>query len=231
MIILRGVAVSLAGKKILQDINLDLAENTRTAVVGQSGSGKSTLLKLLCFMVHPASGRIEYRGSRVEPLSLPALRRKIPMTEQEPVLWGETVRENLTLPFTFHSAGKDRAPEGEKLAGLLECVQLGPDILDAPVGSLSGGEKQRVAIARALCLEPEALLLDEPTSALDLVTAERVFDSIINRFPGLALIVVTHSPGLIERTQKQVLLRQGRIISVERNLSPVSLKEFLGSRS
>ena len=231
MIVLRGVAVSLAGKKILQDIDLELGESTRTAVVGQSGSGKSTLLKILCFMVHPASGRIEYRGARIKPQSLPALRRKIPMTEQEPVLWGETVRENLTLPFTFHSAGKDQAPEGEKLDGLLECVRLEPDILDAPVSSLSGGEKQRVAIARALCLGPEALLLDEPTSALDLVTAQRVFDNIIKRFPGIALIVVTHSPELIERTQKQVLLRQGRIISVERNLSPASLKKFLGSES
>ncbi len=228
---LRRAAVSLAGKTILQDIDLKLDESVRTAVVGRSGAGKSTLLKLLCFMVHPTSGTVEYRGAQVKPSSLPALRRKIPMTEQEPVLWGETVRENLTLPFTFHSAGKDQAPEGEKLAGLLECIQLEPGILDAPVSSLSGGEKQRVAIARALCLEPEALLLDEPTSALDLVTAERVFDNIINRFPGLSLILVTHSPGLIERTQKQILLRQGRIISVEQNLSPGSLKDFLGSET
>ena len=153
------------------------------------------------------------------------------MTEQEPVLWGETIRDNLILPFTFHSAGKDQAPDWEKLVSLLECVQLEPSILDDPVSSLSGGEKQRIAIARALCLEPEALLLDEPTSALDLVTAERVFDNIINRFPGISLIVVTHSPGLIERTQKQVLLQQGRIISVERNLSPGSLKDFLGSET
>lgn len=231
MFTLRRVAVSLAGKKILQDIDLDLDQNTRTAVVGRSGSGKSTLLKLLCFMIHPASGTVEYRGALVKPALLPALRRKIPLTQQEPVLWGETIRDNLSLPFTFHSAGKDRAPEGAKLAGLLECVQLEPDILDEPVGSLSGGEKQRVAIARALSLEPEALLLDEPTSALDLFTAERIFDNIINRFPGLALIVVTHSPGLIERTQKQVLMRQGKIISVERDLSPGSLKEFLGSKS
>ena len=231
MLELRRVEVSLAGKKILQDIDLELDQNTRTAVVGLSGSGKSTLLKLLCFMIRQASGTVRYRGSQVEPSSLPLLRRKIPLTKQEPVLWGETVRDNLTLPFTFLSAGENRAPEGGKLAGLLECVQLGPGILDDPIGSLSGGEKQRVAIARALCLEPEALLLDEPTSALDLVTAERVFDNIIDRYPGLALIVVTHSPGLIERTQKQILLQQGRIISVEHNLSPASLKEFLGSKS
>lgn len=231
MFTLRGVAVSLAGKTILQDIDLELDESVRTAVVGRSGAGKSTLLKLLCFMVHPASGTVEYRGAQVKHSSLPALRRKIPMIRQEPVLWGETIRANLTLAFTFHSAGKDQAPDREKLAGMLECVELEPGILDQPVSGLSGGEKQRVAIARALCLKPEALLLDEPTSALDLVTAQRVFDNIIRNFPRLALIVVTHSPGLVERTQKQILMRQGRIISVERNLSPGSLKDFLGSET
>lgn len=224
---LQNVNVNISGKTILAGIDLCLPEGVRAAIVGPSGSGKSTLLKLLCFMVKPSSGSVEFDGQRASALSIPALRRKIPLTYQEPVLWGETVAENFTLPFTFNSAIGERGPSDEEIAAYLECVELDPEFLHKRVDTLSGGEKQRVAIARALCLKPRALLLDEPTSALDLVTAENIFNNITASLPGLALIMATHSPELIQRTRMQVLIKDGRIQSVEESLDISKLKKFL----
>jgi len=229
MFTLRNVEVTLNGKTILQDIDLHLPEGVRAAVVGASGSGKTTLLKLLCFMVRHCAGTVEYRGRLVKATEVEKLRRKIPLTHQEPLLWETTVFDNLTLPFTFRSARGVEVPTREQLADYLECVELDPGFLEKPVRNLSGGEKQRVAIARALCLEPEALLLDEPTSALDIVTAEKIFDNILARYPSLTLIAVTHSAALIARTDRQILLRQGRLHSVEEGLTASRLKKFLGA--
>jgi ABC-type bacteriocin/lantibiotic exporter with double-glycine peptidase domain len=224
---LQHVDVNISGKPILRDIDCAIREGEWTAVAGPSGSGKTTLLKLLCFMVRPSAGSVEFRGSPVAPPALTAIRRRAPLTLQEPVLPARTVRENLTLAYGFQSARGEQPPADQELAACLACAELDPGMLDQEVQGLSGGEKQRVAIARALCLRPEALLLDEPTSALDTVTAGRIFDNLRRERPGLTVVMATHSEALIERTEAQVLLGQGRVSSVERGLSPGRLKAFL----
>lgn len=226
---LRSVGVTLGGKPVLTDVDLELERGSRTAVVGRSGSGKSTLLRLLCFLQRPGSGELMFRGAIPDPSQVAAVRRRVPMVHQEPLLWEDTVADNLTLPFSYASAGNSSPPSEDKLAELLEISGLEAELLHARSASLSGGEKQRVAIARALALAPEALLLDEPTSALDLLTAESLFDSLTGHFPGLTIVLVTHSPSLVERCDRQVLLEGGRVRASRQGVRADQLREFLES--
>ncbi len=227
MLKLHDVSVSLGGKTVLDSVSLELARASRTAIVGRSGSGKSTLLRLLCFLLRPASGSVLVDGRQPEAGEMTALRRKLPMVHQEPLLWGDTVLDNLTRPFDFLSAAGCQPPGRDELAALLEVVGLEGDMLGAPGASLSGGEKQRVAVARALVLQPEALLLDEPTSALDLLTAEKLFDNLTVSYPKLTIVVVTHSSSLVERCGHQVLLGEGRVLATRQGVRADELRAFL----
>lgn len=159
-----------------------------------------------------------------------ALRRRLPMVHQEPLLWAGSVLDNLTLPYGYASAEDRQAPGRDELVSLLEVVGLDRDKLDVSSASLSGGEKQRVAVARALALKPEAILLDEPTSALDLLTAEQLFDNLVASFPKLTIIVVTHSPSLVERCQRQILLGEGRVLASRRGVRTAEFRAFLENR-
>ncbi|MBW7997074.1 MAG: ATP-binding cassette domain-containing protein [Candidatus Glassbacteria bacterium] len=224
---LKQVNVTLGGKLVLDSVNLTLKTGGRTAVVGRSGSGKSTLLRLLCFMLRPDSGTVTYNSLAPGPAEITGIRRRLPMVHQEPLLWGGTVADNLTLPYTYASAGGTGSPLEDELAGLLEATRLDGDMLHVRADKLSGGEKQRVAIARALALRPEAILLDEPTSALDLITAEEVFDSIAEAFPELTIVLVTHSPSLVERCGRQILLEAGRVRASRDGIRADELRSFL----
>jgi ABC-type methionine transport system ATPase subunit len=226
---LQDVSVSFGGKTVLAGVDLDLARASRTAIVGRSGSGKSTLLRLLCFLQRPCSGHVLVNGSQPGAGEITAVRRKLPMVHQEPLLWDGTVLDNLTRPFGYASAVDRQVPGSEELAALLEAVGLERGRLSALSSSLSGGEKQRVAMARALALRPDALLLDEPTSALDLLTAENLFDNLARSFPELTIVVVTHSPSLVERCQRQVLLGEGRVLASRQGMRADELRAFLES--
>ncbi|MCE5271940.1 ATP-binding cassette domain-containing protein [bacterium] len=228
---LQGVEVSGAGgKRLLSGIGFSLPAGSWSAVSGPSGSGKSTLLKVLSLLLRPSAGSLFIQGAPPERHSVTALRRRLPLVMQEPVLLGRTVREDLAEAFSFAAAEGAAPPAGERLDTLLDAVELPSDILDRDSARLSGGEKQRVAIARALALEPQAVLLDEPTSALDLVTAERVFDNLSRIWPGLNLVLVTHSKPLIDRTVTQFLLRGGRLERVAHGLTDSELRQFLEVR-
>ncbi len=227
MLKLQDVSVSLGGAVVLDGVNLELTRSSRTAIVGRSGSGKSTLLRLLCLLQRPDAGSVLVNGRQPAAHEVTAIRRALPMVHQEPLLWDGSVLDNLTLPYGYASAEGRQAPDRDELASLLEAVGLDGDMLDTSSTSLSGGEKQRVAVARALALRPEAILLDEPTSALDLLTAENLFDNLANSFPELTIIVATHSPSLVERCRRQILLGRGRVLASRRGVRADELRAFL----
>lgn len=150
-------------KSIINTKQLTIPTDTVTAVTGPSGSGKSTLLRLLNYLVTPDSGTVSYKGKPYTDWEPTELRRQVMMLPQQPVLFGETVAENLQAGRLF--SGREEAPD-EKLTAAAQQCMLDKKLRD-PAENLSGGEQQRLSLARLLLAGPQVYLLDEPTSALD----------------------------------------------------------------
>jgi putative ABC transport system ATP-binding protein len=201
----REVAAGYGGgaAPVLSGVSFTVARGARVVVLGRSGSGKSTLLRLLNRLVEPLAGTIWVEGrplSMHEPL---ALRRRVALVGQTPVVFEGTVRDNLrTRP--RHAA----APSDETLAGSLQDVGLSGDLLERDADALSVGERQRVCLARALVWDPAILLLDEPTSALDPRSLGTIADLVLGLAErrGLAVVCATHQPELVRRLGAPVLL-------------------------
>lgn len=190
-------------RTVLTGVTFEVARASRLAVIGRSGSGKSTLLRLLNRFDEPLSGDITFRGAALTSYDPLALRRRVALVMQTPVVFGGTVRDNLRVR-PKHAAPPDEAA----LASILGEVGLGPDLLDRPAETLSVGEKQRLCLARALLPKPDVLLLDEPTSALDPRSLAVVADLVLSLQSrrSLAVITATHQLDLVRRLGGDVLL-------------------------
>jgi len=189
---LQELAVARGERIVARGISLDMRAGEITALVGPSGAGKTTLLRCIVRLDEPASGRVLIDGEDAGTLDPCALRRRVGLVMQAPVMLPGTVRENLAYGL---GATDDRA-----LDAALASTGLAPGFLDRGASELSGGEAARVAIARALARGPAALLLDEPTAALDGASAaavERLARDLAAR--GLALLFVTHDEALAGR--------------------------------
>ena len=195
-------------KIILEDISLSLEAGAHLTITGPSGSGKSSLLKLLASLVSPSSGRIVYQGQDLEDLDPVAYRREVSYCFQQPVLFGQTVRDNMAFPFEIRHLPFDQ----ERVLATLARLNLGPEFLEKPIKELSGGEKQRVALVRNLLFEPKVLLLDEVSSGLDEKTKHvlRTFLKDLQQ-EGVTLIEVTHDQQEIEAAERLLTIVEGRL--------------------
>jgi len=183
----------------LRGITVDVAPGRCTAVVGPSGAGKSTLLRLLNRMDDPASGDVLYAGRPIASYDVLALRRRVGLVQQTPLLLTERVADELRLA--------DPALDDDGAVRLLRDVGLEPEFLARESASLSGGEAQRVCLARALAVQPEALLLDEPTSALDAFAGrvvEQVLQDLVHR--NLTTVLVSHDLRQAQRLADDIVV-------------------------
>ena len=186
------------------------------AITGPSGSGKSTLLHLIGLLDKPTSGHIFLDGvdaSRLKDSRLAKLRnQKIGFVFQQFNLLRRTPAvRNVELPMVYSSVTRE---ERRKLATkMLIKVGLGDRINHLP-SQLSGGQQQRVAIARALVTNPSLLLADEPTGNLDSKSGEeimKIFEGLHKE--GVTIILVTHETNVSRRAKRQIVVKDGRIIS------------------
>jgi len=196
MIQIRELSVTLDGKEVLKDIDLDIRPRENFVILGRSGSGKTVLLRAISGLLVPDHGEVLIDGknllkaSKAEEL---ALRSKITMVFQGSALFDSlTVGENVGFFLSEHTILKraqiqQRVKECLDLVGLKDVEALYPE-------QLSGGMQKRVAIARALSFQPQVLLYDEPTSGIDPITADLINDFIITfrRQLGVTTVVVTH---------------------------------------
>lgn len=212
---------------ILDHINLQVHRGEFVALTGHSGSGKSTLLYLLGILDKPTSGQVLIAGedaSRLNDDERAALRNsKLGFVFQFHFLLPEfSVLENVMVPMLRRGVpdAKARAMAMDALnyLGLHELSKRRPS-------ELSGGQQQRVSIARAIAGKPTLLLADEPTGNLDSKNAELVMAQFetLNREQGTTLIMVTHDPAFATRASRQVILKDGKIISDVRHQKQASL--------
>ncbi len=201
---------------ILNGASLTLQRGEIVALVAPSGSGKSTLLHLAGLLEKPDDGAVIINGHNAAALNDTArtdIRLKtIGIVYQFHHLLPEfTALENIALPQMI--AGKSKKAAEARALQLLEKLGLGPRKNHLP-GKLSGGEQQRVAIARALANAPALLLADEPTGNLDVATADKVFKELLQivRSENVAALIATHNPDLASRMDRQLTLRDGRLV-------------------
>ena len=201
--------------RALDDVSLEVAPGTSTAIIGQTGSGKSTLLRLLCGLEVPDAGRIVVAGNdTATKRGRKAVRRVVGYVMQHPErqLFAETVEKdvafgprNLRLPAEEVSRRVNRALELVGLAGKR----------DASPFALSGGQRRLCALAGILAMEPEVLILDEPTAGLDprgRAMLRRVLARLRER--GITLVQVTHSMEDAARCDRVAALDQSRLVAV-----------------
>ncbi|NYS30972.1 iron ABC transporter ATP-binding protein FetA [Pantoea sp. WMus005] len=181
----KDVAFSVGDRQLLRPVSLQLHEGDCVLLTGPSGSGKSTLLKIIASLLTPTSGQLIFRNSDITTLKAEAYRQQVSYCFQTPQLFGQTVYDNLALPWQI----RRQKPQQEKLVAHLESVNLSPDMLNKSIEQLSGGEKQRVGLLRNLQFMPQILLLDEVTSALDEENKLAVL-SLINRIAAEEKVVV-----------------------------------------
>ncbi|MBV7597831.1 taurine ABC transporter ATP-binding subunit [Aeromonas sp. sia0103] len=167
MLQLAYVSAEYAGKKVLDNINLSLAEGELMVVLGPSGCGKTTLLNLIAGFEPCQNGQISLQG---KPVRGPGAERGV-VFQSEGLLPWRNVQDNVALGLQL--AGVPRAERSEQALTLLRKVGL-EGAAERPIWQLSGGQRQRVGIARALATRPQLLLLDEPFGALDAFTREQM---------------------------------------------------------
>lgn len=175
---------------VLKDISVEIKPNEVFTVVGPSGSGKSTLLRLLNRLEDLSDGSIFLDGQNIKDMDVIALRRKVGLVFQVPILFDGTVERNILFSLKIR--------EEPNLEGVAEkyinLVGLNKNLLNRNSNELSVGQKQRISIARALTSEPEVLLMDEPTSALDPTATHNIENLILDLKSkmGLTIVFVTH---------------------------------------
>jgi subfamily B ATP-binding cassette protein MsbA len=208
------VGFSYDNKPVLNDVNIRIPKGKILALVGASGGGKSTLANLIPRFFDVDSGRITIDGRDIRDFRVADLRRQMAIVTQDPILFNETVRDNIA--YGNPQATHDDIIQAARAAFAHDFIETLPNGYDTPVGELggrlSGGEKQRMCIARALLKNAPVLILDEATSSLDSESEALVQKALENLMQGRTTLVIAHRLSTVVNAHSIAVVVNGRII-------------------
>ncbi|CDF11897.1 glycine betaine/L-proline ABC transporter ATPase subunit [Mycoplasma sp. CAG:776] len=217
MISFKNVSKSFENKKILDNINIDIEENTITCLIGESGCGKTTLLKMINRLYEPTKGTITINNENILKKDLIRLRRSIGYVIQHTGLFPHmTIQENIEIILKLSKVPKEKIEK--RTIELMEMIGLNSDFLNRYPSELSGGQQQRVGIARAFAINPDIILMDEPFSALDPVTRTSLQDELLriqSKYKKTIVFVTHDMDEAIKLADKIAIIDEGHLVQYD----------------
>lgn len=218
--------------EVLKDISLHIPAGQKIALAGSSGAGKSTIIQLLMRFYEIQGGSISIDDKPLSEYPIATLRQLIGVVPQEVILFGGSIRENI-------SYGKMEASEAEireaaKKANALEFIDGFPEGFDTVVGErgvkLSGGQRQRIAIARAILKDPVILVLDEATSSLDAESEHLVQEALDRLMENRTTLIIAHRLGTIRNVNRIYVIHEGKIVEAGTHQELAAIPEGMYSK-
>ncbi len=210
----RNVRFAYADTVILDTINLTIQKGKTVALVGSSGAGKSTLADLVPRFHDVTGGEVLIDGINIRDYSLHSVRSLMSIVTQEPILFNDTIANNIAL--AYPEASEEQIIAAAKIANAHEFIVKKEGGYQSNIGDrgtkLSGGERQRLTIARAVLKNPPILILDEATSSLDTESERLVQDAINNMMQNRTSIVIAHRLSTIRHADEIIVLQKGKIV-------------------
>lgn len=212
---LTNINFSYGKIRILNRISLTIKKNETIAFVGESGSGKTTLVNLIAGLLKPEKGTLYVDGIAHNELDTEAYQKRIGYITQEPVIFNDTIFNNITFWAEKTTKNKQSFIQACEKAAIEEFIDTLPEKEQTALGNnginLSGGQKQRISIARELYKDIDILIMDEATSALDSETEKLIQNQIENLKGEYTLIIIAHRLSTIKNADRVVLINQGKI--------------------
>ncbi|MEC7307094.1 ABC transporter ATP-binding protein [Vibrio crassostreae] len=197
---------------VLNSLSLHIPAGKKVALVGASGGGKSTLIQLLIGVYQADSGCIRYNGEKTDDISFDIIRNEIAVVLQQPILFNDTLRHNLTLGAEYDEMSLWRALEVSQMQDVIKQLSNG---LDTQIGRngvrLSGGQRQRLAIARMVLSNPKFVILDEATSALDTATESALHKALSEFLKDRTTLIVAHRLSAVKQADLIYVLEDGQV--------------------
>jgi phospholipid/cholesterol/gamma-HCH transport system ATP-binding protein len=216
----RALAKELAGRRVLDGLDIDIRKGETLVILGPSGCGKSTLLRTLVGLERPDEGSVRIWGTDIYDGSseeIAAVRRRIGMAFQGGALFGSmTVAENVELPLAELT---DVPAKNRRILARIKLGMVGlEDAMDQLPSQLSGGMRKRAALARALALDPEIVFCDEPSAGLDPITAAGLDQLLLQlkKVFEMTMVVITHEmQSAFTIADRLALMHEGRFLVVD----------------
>jgi len=202
---------------ILENLNMEILQNKRTAIIGESGIGKSTIAKLIMRLYSPESGEITINDIGINKFNLHELRKEISYVPQNIFLFTGTLKENLTLG--LDDIKDSKIVEVCKIVGIHDFIMALPFQYQTIIGengtNLSGGQKQKIGLAKAVLRNPKILVLDEATSNIDQKSEEIFWDNLFTYLKNVTIIIIAHKSCVISKCDKVYKIKNRNTIKLD----------------
>jgi ATP-binding cassette subfamily B protein len=216
------------GETVLKNVSFSITAGETLAIVGPTGSGKTTIINLIIRFYDPTSGQVLVNGMDIKNIYSPHVRARMALVMQDPFLFSETIRNNITLGKSdISDTALQLIIERSNCKPFIDRLPAGLDtVLSEGGASISSGERQLLSIARAFACDPDLIILDEATSYIDSETEQKIQEALFNLMENRTSIIVAHRLSTARGADKIIVLNRGKIVEVGNHLELMRNKGF-----